>query len=118
MVSEIFRCLSKAAPRTAPRGDPTGMKTMRILAAGLLAAGSLALVGPSTAVAGNEISSVDRPQPVDQPLRALAKRHDLRIGTAVDMDALGSDTTYRDLVAREFSAVTAENAMKWETLQP
>ena len=94
------------------------MKTMRILAAGLLAAGSLALVGPSTAVAGNEISSVDRPQPVDQPLRALAKRHDLRIGTAVDMDALGSDTTYRTLVAREFSAVTAENVMKWESLEP
>jgi endo-1,4-beta-xylanase len=94
------------------------MKTMRILAAGLLAASSLALVGPSAAVADNEFSWVDRPQPVDRPLRDLAKRHDLRIGTAVDMAALDSDTTYRDRVAREFSAVTAENVMKWETLEP
>jgi endo-1,4-beta-xylanase len=91
---------------------------MRVLAAGLLAATSIALVGPSTAVAGNEAATAGRPQPIDLPLRDLAKRHDLRIGTAVDMAALGSDTTYRDLVAREFSAVTAENAMKWESLEP
>jgi endo-1,4-beta-xylanase len=94
------------------------MKTMRILAAGLLAATSFALVGPSAAGAGSGIASGDRPQPVDRPLRDLAKRHDLRIGTAVDMAALGSDAIYKARVASEFNAVTAENVMKWESLEP
>jgi endo-1,4-beta-xylanase len=34
------------------------------------------------------------------------------------MNALASDQTYRDTIAREFSSVTAENVMKWETLEP
>jgi endo-1,4-beta-xylanase len=94
------------------------MKTMRILAAGLLTATSLTVIGPSVAGADNEFASADRPQPVDRPLRELGKRHDLRIGTAVDMSALANDTTYRARVASEFSAVTAENVMKWESLEP
>jgi endo-1,4-beta-xylanase len=91
---------------------------MRILAVGLLTVTSLSFVGASTATAGNEYGMADRPQPVDRPLRELGKRHDLRIGTAVDMNALGSDTTYRNRVASEFSAVTAENVMKWSELEP
>jgi endo-1,4-beta-xylanase len=34
------------------------------------------------------------------------------------MNALANDQTYRDTIAREFSSVTAENVMKWETLEP
>jgi endo-1,4-beta-xylanase len=94
------------------------MKTMRVLAAGLLTATSLTLVGPSLANAHDDNPSVDRPQVVDQPLRDLAKRHDLRIGTAIDMDALANDPVYKARAAREFSAVTAENVMKWETIEP
>jgi endo-1,4-beta-xylanase len=55
---------------------------------------------------------------IDQSLRALAARHDLRIGTAVDMNAYANDTVYRDRIATEFSAVTAENVMKWDTIEP
>jgi endo-1,4-beta-xylanase len=54
----------------------------------------------------------------DQPLRALGDRVDLRIGTAVDMDAYNTDTTYRERIATEFSVVTAENVMKWGVVEP
>ncbi|MDT9684003.1 endo-1,4-beta-xylanase [Streptomyces sp. TRM76323] len=54
----------------------------------------------------------------DKPLRDLAARQDLRIGTAVDMEALGSDRAYRSRTAREFNSVTAENVMKWEVVEP
>jgi endo-1,4-beta-xylanase len=58
--------------------------------------------------------------PGDQSLRALGMRHDLYIGTAVDMAALNdaNDPRYRALVRSEFSSVTAENVMKWESLEP
>jgi endo-1,4-beta-xylanase len=51
-------------------------------------------------------------------LRELAKRTGMKIGTAVDMSALNSDATYKDLVAAEFNSVTAENVMKWSELEP
>jgi endo-1,4-beta-xylanase len=51
-------------------------------------------------------------------LRAAARGAGIRIGTAVDMSALDSDARYRDLVGAEFSTVTAENVMKWESLEP
>jgi endo-1,4-beta-xylanase len=56
--------------------------------------------------------------PADGTLRQLAQRHDLAVGTAVDMAALSNDGTYREKVASEFSSVTAENVMKWESLEP
>jgi endo-1,4-beta-xylanase len=58
--------------------------------------------------------------PTDQSLRNLAVRHGLAIGTAVDMAALDdpADPRYRELVGSEFSTVTAENVMKWESLEP
>jgi endo-1,4-beta-xylanase len=59
------------------------------------------------------------PTPITQrSLRELAQPIGLRVGTAVDMNALANDQTYRDTIAREFSSVTAENVMKWETLEP
>ncbi|HEY8532875.1 MAG TPA: endo-1,4-beta-xylanase [Micromonospora sp.] len=51
-------------------------------------------------------------------LRELAARAGVRIGTAVDMTALENDSTYRSYIAREFSTVTAENVMKWESTEP
>lgn len=60
------------------------------------------------------------PTVAEQSLRALAARHDLAIGTAVDMDVLrdAADPQYRALAASQFSTVTAENVMKWESLEP
>lgn len=93
---------------------------------------SLALLGAAPATGGPpataritqaqapalQTSSVDRRAPENAPLRTLAGRAGIRIGTAVDMDALAADATYRSLVAREFSTVTAENVMKWGPLEP
>jgi len=58
--------------------------------------------------------------PADQSLRALGLRHGLYIGTAVDMTTLNdpADPQYRALAASQFSTVTAENEMKWESLEP
>lgn len=51
-------------------------------------------------------------------LRDLAARTGLRIGTAVNMDALASDATYRAITAQQFSTVSPENVMKWGPLEP
>jgi endo-1,4-beta-xylanase len=40
------------------------------------------------------------------------------MGSAVDVDALANEPQYRDVLAREFRSVTAENVMKWQTVEP
>jgi endo-1,4-beta-xylanase len=44
--------------------------------------------------------------------------HRIAIGSAVDADALRSDSRYRSTLAAEFDMVTPENQMKWEWLHP
>jgi len=51
-------------------------------------------------------------------LRALASRVGLRIGTAVNTDALATNATYRQITADQFSTVTPENVMKWQLVEP
>jgi endo-1,4-beta-xylanase len=51
-------------------------------------------------------------------LREAARGTGIRIGTAVDMNALAADAAYREAIEDEFSTVTAENVMKWEALEP
>ena len=53
-------------------------------------------------------------------LAVPAAAHDRRphLGTAVDMQALADEPDYRSVVAREFTSVTAENVMKWESVEP
>jgi endo-1,4-beta-xylanase len=55
---------------------------------------------------------------LDRPLRDLAERHGLRVGTAVDTSALAADAPYRQLVGEQFSSVTPENVMKWQLVEP
>jgi endo-1,4-beta-xylanase len=95
------------------------MKPTRIaLVAAAVSAGALAWFTPAAAPTPAAPAVADgRPEP-DQPLRELAGTGRLRIGTAVDMNALESDATYRDRIAVEFNSVTAENVMKWETIEP
>ncbi|MEV4293337.1 endo-1,4-beta-xylanase [Microbispora rosea] len=60
-------------------------------------------------------------QPVRPPadsLRALGDRVGLRIGTAVNMDELGSNADYTRITAEQFSSVTPENVMKWQLVEP
>src|SRR6187549_2943276 len=42
----------------------------------------------------------------------------LLVGSAVNEGALVSDPAYATLLSKEFSYVTAENSMKWGSLQP
>jgi endo-1,4-beta-xylanase len=51
-------------------------------------------------------------------LRALAAKQGLRFGTAVDMAQLGTNKAYTDIVSDQFSVVTAENVMKWDSVEP
>jgi endo-1,4-beta-xylanase len=57
-------------------------------------------------------------KPTSDSLRSLASKVGLRVGTAVDMGKLNIDDTYTDIVADQFSTVTPENVMKWDTTEP
>ncbi|WP_214107678.1 endo-1,4-beta-xylanase [Acrocarpospora catenulata] len=91
------------------------MRLRRLL---LVSAAAVALGGTLNVVPVSAGSSP--PDPSNQSLKALGQRHNLYIGTAVDMAALDdpADPKYRELVKSEFSSVTAENVMKWESLEP
>ncbi len=82
----------------------------------------LGLLGASLAALAPALADGQHSPPftpiTQRPLRELAHPAGIRIGTAVDMNALASDQTYRETIQREFSSVTAENVMKWETLEP
>jgi endo-1,4-beta-xylanase len=51
-------------------------------------------------------------------LRELAQAAGLHVGTAVNVEALATDTAYARLLAREFDLVTPENALKFSVVQP
>jgi endo-1,4-beta-xylanase len=57
-------------------------------------------------------------EPSLDSLRALADSQGLSIGAAVAIDPLDTDADYRDVLAREFNMVVAEDAMKWDALRP
>lgn len=52
------------------------------------------------------------------PLRVLAERQHLFMGTAVASTPLKTDSSYQQVLAREFSQLTPENAMKFAALRP
>ncbi|MCX4978889.1 endo-1,4-beta-xylanase [Streptomyces sp. NBC_00620] len=51
-------------------------------------------------------------------LRGYAHARGVRIGAAVGDGPLTSDSAYTAVLDREFNSVTAENAMKWDALEP
>ncbi|GET35554.1 endo-1,4-beta-xylanase [Microseira wollei] len=51
-------------------------------------------------------------------LRSLAQNRGIVIGAAVAINALRNEPVYREVLAREFSSLTAENAMKFRFLHP
>jgi endo-1,4-beta-xylanase len=57
-------------------------------------------------------------QSANMTLRSLAKNRGMGIGTAVLMEPLQKDSTYREVLAREFNRLTPENAMKFGQLHP
>ncbi|MGW0478693.1 endo-1,4-beta-xylanase [Nonomuraea sp. NPDC003214] len=79
---------------------------MRALALALVLL--LALPGTAYAQGGHD----------PRDLRELARKNGIRIGSAVDVAALRAEPDYRAALNREFDHVTAENAMKWESVEP
>lgn len=73
----------------------------------------LAGVGAPPAVAAPARA---RPVP-DAPLRALADAASVRVGATLEPAQI-DDAAYAGTLAREFSSVTAENAMKWYAIEP
>ncbi|GAB3855686.1 endo-1,4-beta-xylanase [Dactylosporangium cerinum] len=90
------------------------MRFRRLINASVLA---VVAVGALSTVAASA-HDARPPKPQEQTLRSLAARHGLYIGTAVDAAAYAADPTYKTMVDAQFSTVTAENAMKWESLEP
>jgi endo-1,4-beta-xylanase len=103
----------KALPANSLRASAAA--SMAIVAA---AAMWSAVTQAQRPAAAHDDSPVNGVQQVNQPLRALAARTNLRIGTAVDTSALANDATYQRLVAEQFNTVTPENVMKWQLVEP
>lgn len=110
------------------------MKVTRVVASAAVAAAVLVSLNATSAPAApaSKVAAVPASVPgaaalagpggaaTEKTLRQLAKKTKtkLKIGTAVSMDALAEDATYRERVAAEFDSVTAENVMKWSELEP
>jgi len=54
----------------------------------------------------------------DTPLRSLAATRHILIGAAVDPQALRTEPRYAATLAREYDLVVAENAMKFDIIEP
>ena len=106
--------------------NPAASFTSQIIAA-------LAQRGAPLVVCGNDFRPAAFLLPVDghhaqgdrmeaqaeSTLRDLAAQNGGRhFGTALTYNPLNSDSQYRDIAAAQFSAVTHENEMKWEALEP
>ncbi|MDT0302565.1 endo-1,4-beta-xylanase [Streptomonospora wellingtoniae] len=52
------------------------------------------------------------------PLRDLAADHGIRIGAAANPYLLEKNREYRSLLGEQYGSLTAENVMKWDTVQP
>jgi endo-1,4-beta-xylanase len=91
------------------------MKASKLTIAAVAAA--VGLVGWAGVSSAHEPDGKVTAVNLNQTLRALGDRHNLRIGTAVDMSALAADPTYERLVGEQFSSVTPENVMKWQPVE-
>jgi len=56
--------------------------------------------------------------PIPAPLRSLAQTRGIHIGAAVSVGPLRREALYAETLAREFSMVTTENAMKFGPIHP
>jgi endo-1,4-beta-xylanase len=64
------------------------------------------------------VSLVGSTHPLKNSLRTLAQNRGIGFGTAVWVKPLSNDSTYQEVLAREFNMVTPENEMKFEPVHP
>lgn len=74
-----------------------------------------ALILLATAVLMLAMPDQERPE---GRLPALANEHGIELGVAVAVNPLVHDRHYRSVVNENYTSVTAENAMKWQYVQP
>jgi GH35 family endo-1,4-beta-xylanase len=79
------------------------------------AAGAVFLLAMSVLAIASVGADQSEP-PYPSTLRQAAPEG-FRIGTAVSDSALQNEPEYREVLAREFNSVTAENVMKWQTIE-
>ncbi|UED86584.1 endo-1,4-beta-xylanase [Streptomyces profundus] len=84
--------------------------------AGALLSG-VALVSAQAQETPAQESHAQQPSPAAETLREAASAQDMFVGTAIADHRL-NDGTYNAIASTEFSSVTAENVMKWESIQP
>ncbi|MUL40503.1 endo-1,4-beta-xylanase [Streptomonospora sp. PA3] len=93
------------------------MVTPRSTRLRLLAIGGSLLLFTAPAVAGGQAAAA-QPHPDGVPLRELGARQGIRIGAAANPFVLEKNRAYRTMLADQYGTLTAENVMKWDTLQP
>jgi endo-1,4-beta-xylanase len=74
-------------------------------------------IGTAALLTASAVSADAGAPPYANSLRSLAAHVNLRIGTAVNPYDL-DHASYRRITANQFSAVTPENEMKWEVVEP
>jgi endo-1,4-beta-xylanase len=100
-----------------PVVEESDLKLRRLALVGVASVATVLAVGTAAGAVPQPLHSDHTRIPADS-LRSLAAPVGLRIGTAVNMDKLGTDSAYTSIVANQFSTVTAENVMKWDTIEP
>jgi endo-1,4-beta-xylanase len=98
----------------------TGRRWRGVLVLGALVGG---LLGPGMMGSGAAATVTVDTSPVGvseapETLRDAVSGTGFRIGAAVADSPLNNDSSYRATLAREFNAVTPENAMKWDAIEP
>lgn len=78
----------------------------------------LATAAALIAVAGVTVPQLTPDASAATTLRGYADGRGVKIGAAVGDSPLTSDSSYTTVLDREFNSVTAENAMKWDALEP
>ena len=107
----------------SPMGNESVRKSMLKRSDGTLRSerlASLVIVSIAVVLAVASACVPAPPPPPAQPLpplRELADAVQLRIGATLEPRQI-DDVAYASTLAREFNALTAENAMKWYTIQP
>lgn len=92
------------------------MRIRRIVTVGVACA-AVVLLGTTAASAVNGSDRGGFKPPADS-LRALAAPVGLRMGNAVNMSKLNVNAAYTSIVANQYSTVTPENVMKWDSIEP